>query len=595
MAVRRVMPQGFRGGGPGGGRQRFVSISSDPKPLAGDISTATIQLLFLAGGNPRIYGKALLGAARTMVDPQFLATYMARAENRAIVQKYPNLLLSRGGTTEFTEAMGRGGLLRRGPLRVAGKALEPFQRGWEGSIDIAGIEMAKSLDHLATDAGRIQDLGQFINEFRGLTSSSRLGVSTLHRQVETATVLAPRYNRAIASLMFDVTRGGLRGRLARNHMARGVTALMLMSMAISYSRGEDLDDILAHMNPNSRKFMTWEVGGQNIGPGSKVRSVVKLWGAVIDDPQSLGDTSVGWGKAEFITNPLIRFIRGVSSPAVSTSWDLITGKDFIGDPTRDGLLSFSKTIARRFIPIWMQTAALEGGSVADRAIRGAAEFGGLRSFPVNIIANLSQEFEGEIEPYFDIETTADKREVKGQRQSRIQFRKTNPEIEAKLFILGQVSTLRSKSRGRRAARDLIIEHDILSFDIDPEQIEIWEKELGPLTDIVPSADEPPEDLEQLAPFLGGSVLPESDEPGPITVSNENVPATWDEVSQRFSSGDLQALDRVWNESGELSSGEETRLRAVFEDFPLGQTNFNVWLKRTLRQAQANAAVQVARV
>ena len=91
------------------------------------------------------------------------------------------------------------------------------------------------------------------------------------------------------------------------------------------------------------------------------------------------------------------------------------------------------------------------------------------------------------------------------------------------------------------------------------------------------------------------MLPESDEPGPITVSNENVPATWDEVSQRFSSGDLQALDRVWNESGELSSGEETRLRAVFEDFPLGQTNFNVWLKRTLRQAQANAAVQVARV
>ncbi len=38
MAIMRVMPIGYRGGGPGGGKQEFTGISSDPKPLAGDIS-----------------------------------------------------------------------------------------------------------------------------------------------------------------------------------------------------------------------------------------------------------------------------------------------------------------------------------------------------------------------------------------------------------------------------------------------------------------------------------------------------------------------------------------------------------------------------
>ena len=58
--------------------------------------------------------------------------------------------------------MARGGLLRKGPLRIGGKVLEPFQRGFEGALDVAGIEMAKSLDHLGTTPARIADLAQFI-------------------------------------------------------------------------------------------------------------------------------------------------------------------------------------------------------------------------------------------------------------------------------------------------------------------------------------------------------------------------------------------------------------------------------------------------
>ncbi len=38
MAIKRIMPIGWQGGGPGGGKQKFSGISSDEKPLARDIS-----------------------------------------------------------------------------------------------------------------------------------------------------------------------------------------------------------------------------------------------------------------------------------------------------------------------------------------------------------------------------------------------------------------------------------------------------------------------------------------------------------------------------------------------------------------------------
>ncbi len=38
MAIKRIMPIGFKGGGPGGGKQEFSGVSSDEKPLKSAIS-----------------------------------------------------------------------------------------------------------------------------------------------------------------------------------------------------------------------------------------------------------------------------------------------------------------------------------------------------------------------------------------------------------------------------------------------------------------------------------------------------------------------------------------------------------------------------
>ena len=379
--------------------------------LGGDISPMMIQLFFLIGENPRTYAKAAMGFVEALRDPSFLSRYFDLPENKAILQKYPGLRLTGQGKTEFTEALARGGLLGpdialrprgeaalktaalmvpRAYAKTVGPTVRPFARGFEGALDVAGIEMAKSLDHMGTTAAKRADLAQFINKFRGVSSSARLGVGTRTRQLETLSLLAPQYNRAIAALLFDVVHGGLSGELARRALARGVVAAAAMAVAISWARGESLEEIGEHLNPSESEFMTWKVGNQNIGPGTKVRSVIQLFARSAKDPGTLTEPlpeplgkGTPWGDYEYMRNPIIRFGRGLASPGVGGAWDLLSGKNFIGDPSRDGMLQMSETVAERFMYLWAQTALFEGGTPIDRLSRATGEFAGLRAYPVS--------------------------------------------------------------------------------------------------------------------------------------------------------------------------------------------------------------------
>ena len=247
-------------------------------------------------------------------------------------------------------------------------------------MDVAGVELLKSLDHLGTTAARRSDLVQYVNKFRGVTSSARLGVSAKHRQDETLVALAPMYNRAIAALLFDLFHGGLSGSLARRGLARGVGALAAMAVAISAARGESSEEIVAHLTPGRPEFFTWKIAGQNIGPGSKVRSVVSLFGRSVANPEDLKRHP--FDDLEYMRNPIIGFGRGLASPGISGAWDILTGEDYFSDPTRDGVLQLTETVAKKFMPIWVASAAFEGGTPIGRTARAGAEFVGLRGSPM---------------------------------------------------------------------------------------------------------------------------------------------------------------------------------------------------------------------
>jgi hypothetical protein len=55
---------------------------------------------------------------------------------------------------------------------------------------------------------------------------------------------------------------------------------------------------------------------------------------------------------------------------------------------------------------------------------------------------------------------------------------------------------------------------------------------------------------------------------------------WQELSSKI----LKALNNVWYQGKTLTPDDETILKELFSKYPLGQTNFKVWYKQTLRQA-----------
>jgi len=457
--------------------------------LGGDISGLGIQLFYLAGAKPKIYAGAAEGMVRAIFDNRFQAKFLARPDNQDIVRRYPTLILAARGGTEFTEASSRGGLLQRGPFKVLSKALlvKPFMRGFEGALDVAGIEMVKAFDHLGDTAQARNEIAAFANQFRGMSSSRRLGVSLVHRQLETAAFLAPNYNRAIASLAFSTIRGGLRGDLARKTLARSFTAMTIAAMAISLSieqaKGRDIrsqeawKNALEHVTPGNPKFFTWEVAKQKVGPGTKIRSIMNLVANTIEDPESLTE----FGPYSWMRNPPLRFIRANLAPVPGKALNLLTGRDYIGDETRDGFLSITEEVASTFMYIWLQSAVLEGGTLAQRGLRAGFEAAGMRAYPVNIVWELGSEWRDDIDAYEEIETTREKRIEKGQPRgkTRQKYRKFNPDVDAKLFITGRVKSLETAA-AKQKARTLLKENNVFTYHVPPDVLELWKEVLGPM-------------------------------------------------------------------------------------------------------------------
>ena len=366
--------------------------------LAGDVSPFGIQLIFLPFTNPKAYVSSMKGFIGGFFSREYQSNLFAKHAN--LISRHPDMVLTARGATEATEAMARGGWLSstkelfpqgeallkslallpvRGIGKTAGTVLKPFQRGYETALDTAGIKLAQSMEHIAKTPAQMAELDVFINEFRGLFSQARLGMSQNMRQAERVAILAPQYTRAVGAWLFDaargtVGRGGLRGKLARDSLAKGVTGMMALTVAVSMMRGETIDETVDHLNPASNNFMTWDVAGQRVGPGSKVRSILRLIGRSIDNPEDIFELSM--------KNPALGFLRGNLAPVGGTSVDLLTGRDFIGDPTRDGMLSLSKTVlGENMVPIWLQSVAYEGGKIEERIFRGGIEFAGGRAYP----------------------------------------------------------------------------------------------------------------------------------------------------------------------------------------------------------------------
>jgi hypothetical protein len=345
--------------------------------LVMDFGTYMIQLQHLIG-RPKEFVTTIKGGMRAFADPTFLPRYLHK--NRQILAANPEVILTRGGTQEFTQVFAPGGFL--GPQMKRGRWLrsqtvERFQRTWEASMDVAATELLKAFSHRAVTPRQKHELASFINEFRGVLDTNRLGINVRQRTLESLLLLAPRYNRAMASLVLDLFQGGLRGQLAREALARSTAATMLISVGFSLMRGEDLDEIVDRFDPRSKRFMLWKIGENWVGPGGKILSFWRLIGRMsrnrAHDPRDV---------YAYTLDPGLGFIRGNLSPVAGFGMDLVTRRSFSGEPMFESIPTFGKEMLGNFTPFWLHSMIFEGGGLRDRFVRGASELFGFRGFPL---------------------------------------------------------------------------------------------------------------------------------------------------------------------------------------------------------------------
>jgi len=378
--------------------------------LAGDASIATIQLIIAAFGHKKAYLKALAafadGLAKGIVSPE-LATKSNAARiqrSRELANRHSTLKLGGG---EFTEAFNPEGVLGatdlwNEALSVRGAAqrakafprrlLEPFRIATEAAFDEAGLSMAEGLESLAKnadgtfDTAALKDIDDYINNTRGLMSSSRIGVNQATRTRESAILLASQYRRATAAFYSSMLQGGIKGDLARKSMFKMITGMMMLGAGITILKGvEDGDSpqkirqgVKERLNPLHPRYLLWEVAGQLVGPGSKILSDMRLLAKAANDPEGFMETK------EFGSNNFVNWIRGQLAFAPGLPINLLLGKDAGGNPMGEGWGLVANIITGNFIPLTANAAFFSGGpndTLQGKAARGMSDFIGWRSFP----------------------------------------------------------------------------------------------------------------------------------------------------------------------------------------------------------------------
>ena len=148
-----------------------------------------------------------------------------------------------------------------------------------------------------------------------------------------------------------------------------------------------------NIDPSSGDFLTVELpGGQNVGFGSVWVSTARFLAGVTD--VSMDDPLADIVGKKFNDRPLTRFVRGQIAPISGTGWDIITGRNFMGDPMPESFLSGegAKQLGDYILPFWLSGIADHpnpgwfkpswwGGTALPTA---GGEFFGLRTFPTSL-------------------------------------------------------------------------------------------------------------------------------------------------------------------------------------------------------------------
>ena len=388
---------------------------------------------FIKPSGPRFTNTFLPATKATFwsfFDPEYAIAYWMKPENYTTLAeraRYGSLvqpsemMLGVNTVNETLERLGRwqGGndvRLRKNAYMdmVRGKASQAAPWGqfvfrntygradnaWSAGRNVAANELWKAFAPFAAKTGDLQDLARMTNLMTGVLSLKGMGTSAFKRNLLNAVgFFSPRYTYAQFAMVGHLLKGnGYTAKQARQMvlgtMMFNTTFFTLAAMALGQK--PMIDPRPKRMGGDGADLWTVQIGDKRIGVGGLVYAPMKAMMDTMDvavhDPDALATFDM--------SNPGLPAYRGKSAGFTGESWSLITGRDYIGEPVRDGWSVSTDYLATVVAPIWSEELITEGSSAWNTAM---ADFFGLRGRPEGkwqLYRNALEEALGK--PYSDI-------------------------------------------------------------------------------------------------------------------------------------------------------------------------------------------------
>jgi len=223
----------------------------------------------------------------------------------------------------------------------------------------------------------LYDLADHINKVTGVVKSGA--------PMEAGVLFAPRFARALLSLMVDPIRGGASGHAARLFWIRTALTTTTLTVLFNELQGEawNLDPRDLGLNAEEREGRPepYSVRIPGVGRISLLGPFAPYWRAI-------GHAAHG----DFAYMP--RLGRGKLAPLWSAVTDFVTGAEYMGEkmPDRDDFVGMSKYIMKQFTPFaagqigegirtQLELHGTTKQSIIGAAVGAGAEFVGARFTP----------------------------------------------------------------------------------------------------------------------------------------------------------------------------------------------------------------------
>lgn len=363
-----------------------ISGASRTMIAALDLGVGAIHLAPLMASNPVAWSKVMKLSMKALWEPQKMATFLD--DHWETVQKLHNQNQLHGAGSEFVESLRQGGLLNRvltsaeqipkvgiAP-KVAGQTLRLVEEQFNSALLGAKVYFYEALEPMARASGSANweaELAEVTAKLTGTISMANLGINPTTTQTLGALFLfAPRYTLAAAGLMLDAARPGLKGDMARKVFGDMMVAGSLMYSALALRLGQE-----PKLDPTKGDFLTLQVGDARVGIGSKYVQLARYAAGFLqqsyEDPQA-------FTKFDSRDNVLVRAVRANASPLGSVGWNMVNGRNYIGEPV-NGINFFKQQLPDSVLPFWL-SGQFDTPSPGWNGI--PAEFFGLRTFPVSL-------------------------------------------------------------------------------------------------------------------------------------------------------------------------------------------------------------------